>query len=461
MSLRTKFAIILNGLILLSVGGVSSYLLFTEHHHLVRESIKKQKIIVSEVAQIVKESLITQDDLLLMNYISVVKKNNPAIEYIKVSDMSGRMIGHTDFKQLKKKNTAGEARSDVMTLVTTIEVMNRPTANIEIGFSKTVFNRQIDEALKATKIRIIGIAIIMMLVGFIVAHLISSTLTNPIKILAASAEAISRGNLEYRIEIKSKDELGCLGQQFNEMAAKLKELDRMKQDFVSSVTHELRSPLGAIESYIKMMMKSAETDAAIGAKWGDCLNRIHSNTQRLSKFINDLLDIAKIEIGKMEIKKVQVNFYEIANEVIDFLKPKADEKSVSIFTDIPAGLPLILADQERVRQILINLVSNSIKFTREKGTVSLSVVSGNKISNMITFVVSDTGIGISPENREKIFAKFEQVRSARNEMDVKGTGLGLAIVRALVEGHGGKVWVESEPDKGSKFYFTLPIAENG
>ena len=461
MSLRTKFAIILNGLILLSVGGVSIYLLITEHRHLVQESIKKQKIIVSEVAQIVKESLITQDDLLLMNYISVVKKNNPAIEYIKVSDLTGRMIGHTDFKQLKKENTGVNDRLDVVTSGTTIEVMNRSAANLEIGFSKMVLNRQIDAALKATKIRIIGIAIIMMLVGFAVAHLISATLTNPIKVLAASADAVSKGNLEYRIEIKSRDELGRLGQQFNEMAAKLKELDRLKQDFVSSVTHELRSPLGAIESYIKMMMKSAETDAVIGAKWGDCLNRIHSNTQRLSRFINDLLDIAKIESGKMEIKKVQVNFYEIANEVIDFLKPKADEKSVSMFTDIPAGLPLLLADPERVRQILINLVSNSIKFTGEKGTVSLSVVSGRKISSMITFAVSDTGIGISPENIEKIFAKFEQIRSAKNEMSVKGTGLGLAIVRALVEGHGGKVWVESELNKGSRFYFTLPIAENG
>lgn len=398
MSLRTKFTIILNCLILLSIGGVSIYLLFTERQNLELETIRKQKTIVIEVAQIVRESLIAQDDLLLMNYISIVKKNNPAILFIEVSDTSGKIIGHTDFNQLKKKNENVSNHPDAMTFGT--------------------------------------------------------------KILAEGAEAISKGNLDHRVEIKSNDELGMLGKQFNEMGDKLNELDQMKQDFVSSVTHELRSPLGAIESYIKMMKKTAESDENIRAKWGECLDRVYSNTMRLSRFINDLLDIAKIERGKMEIKQVPVNFYEIANEIIDFLKPKADEKSISLFTDIPAGLPLVFADPERIRQILINLVSNAVKFTRENGSVSLSVVSGKKIDNMITFVVSDTGIGIAAESKNKIFTKFSQVHSAKNEMSVKGTGLGLAIVKALVEGHGGKVWFESEPDKGTKFYFTLPIVAN-
>ncbi|MFA5778855.1 MAG: HAMP domain-containing sensor histidine kinase [Elusimicrobiota bacterium] len=458
MSLRTKFIFILSGLILLSVGGVSFFLIFTERQYLVKETFKKQKVIITEVAQIVKESLLAQDDLLLMNYIYIVKKNNPSIEYIEVSSR-GKVIGHTDLKQLEKRRSAINNHPDAITQKTKIELLSGPSANLKIGFSKKVVEQQIDESFKTARLRILEVALIMIFIGLVVAQAVATMLTKPIKILAKGADAISKGNLNYRVEIKSRDEIGWLGSRFNIMSEKLKELDQMKQDFVSSVTHELRSPLGAIESYIKFMIKGAETDKNMPKKWGDMLERMHSNTMRLSRFINDLLDIAKIERGKMDIKQVPVNFHEIANEVVDFLKPKAEEKSISLFTDIPPGLPQIFADPERVRQVIINLISNSLKFTRENGSVSLSVASDKKSDNMITFVVIDTGIGIAPENIEKIFVKFEQVRSAKSEISVKGTGLGLAIVKALVEGHGGKIWVESTVGKGSKFFFTLQIAK--
>jgi signal transduction histidine kinase len=285
---------------------------------------------------------------------------------------------------------------------------------------------------------------------------LAQTLIGPIKKLVYGAKMIGRGKLNTVIKVNNKDELGSLAKEFNLMARQLKELDHMKQDFVSGVTHELRSPLTSIMMYIDLFFKGATGE--LNEKQKKFLNIMKNSSKRLNSFINDLLDIAKIERGKMELVKEPLNITTILRETIQLFTVQADEKNIIIVTKIQENIPVISADQNKIRQILNNLLSNAIKFTPEKGTITVEVKNNGEY---VQVSVGDTGMGVPPDDLEKIFNKFEQVKGVRNRIaGSKGTGLGLAIVKAIVQLHKGDIWVESIMGKGSTFYFTLPKEEN-
>ena len=184
------------------------------------------------------------------------------------------------------------------------------------------------------------------------------------------------------------------------------------------------------------------------------LTRVRSNTQHLAGLINDLLDLSKIEEGKVELQAERVSLGGLIHEVMETLIPIAAEKSIELEVTLEPSL-LVWADRDKVTQVLTNLIGNAIKFTPPHGRGMIS--STSKDDGWVRVSVSDTGAGISTEEREKIFDKFYQI-AANGEPKPKGTGLGLAICKTLVELHGGKIWVESELGKGSTFYFTLPAA---
>ena len=237
---------------------------------------------------------------------------------------------------------------------------------------------------------------------------------------------------------------------------RLTELDRLKSDFVANVSHELRTPLTAIKGAVDLILR--EVPGPVSEKQAHYLTRVKSNTQHLAGLINDLLDLSKIEEGKFEIKATRISLGGLVHEVVETLKPIAAEKPIKL--DITASGPSILvwADRDKITQVLTNLIGNAIKFVPPHGTVMVSSVSDD--SDWVRVSVSDTGPGISANERERIFDKFYQV-AENGDPKPKGTGLGLAISKTLVELHGGNIWVESEPSRGSTFYFTLPATRSG
>lgn len=231
---------------------------------------------------------------------------------------------------------------------------------------------------------------------------------------------------------------------------RLQELDRLKSDFVANVSHELRTPLTAIKGAVDLILR--EVPGPLTEKQMHYLTRVRSNTQHLAGLINDLLDLSKIEEGKIELQSERVPLDRLAHEVLETLRPIAAEKSIELAAKLEPSV-LVWADRDKVTQVLTNLIGNAIKFTPLHGNVSLS--STSKSDGWVRVSISDTGPGVSLNEREKIFDKFYQ--SAPNgESKPKGTGLGLAICKTLVELHGGKIWVESERKGGSVFHFTLP-----
>ncbi len=232
---------------------------------------------------------------------------------------------------------------------------------------------------------------------------------------------------------------------------RLKELDRMKSDFVSNVSHELRTPLTVIKGSVDNMLDGIT--GSLTEKQIKYLERIKSNAERLGRLITDLLDLSKIEAGKIELKSQRLAADSVVKDVAEALRGVAAEKLVALdILSARDSIP-IWADRDKVVQILTNLVGNAIKFTPPQGEIKIAIEESD--SDWVKLSVIDTGPGIPAEEAAKIFDKFYQIEHA-NSPKTKGTGLGLAISKALVEMHGGRIWIESSNHPGSTFSFTLP-----
>jgi signal transduction histidine kinase len=230
----------------------------------------------------------------------------------------------------------------------------------------------------------------------------------------------------------------------------LERANRLKSEFLASVSHELRTPMNAIIGYTKLMLDGL--DGEMTAQQQTDLFRVAQAADNLLGLINGLLDLAKIEAGKMELNIEEVNITEVTDEALELVRPHADEKGLEVRSLIPLGLANVWADRARVRQVLANMLANAVKFT-ERGTVSVSAVAAE---GWVTVSVADTGVGISPEAQAYVFDEFRQADSSTTRR-YGGTGLGLAISKRLVTLHGGRIWVDSEIGRGSTFHFTLPI----
>jgi PAS domain S-box-containing protein len=233
---------------------------------------------------------------------------------------------------------------------------------------------------------------------------------------------------------------------------KQKELDALKSKFVASVSHELRTPLIAIDKSISLLLSEATGD--VSETQEQFLSIASRNLKRLSSLINDLLDMSKLEAGKMSLDRRPSSIKEVISEVAQSLQNWANTKSIAISLDIQEGIPPVDMDPNRIIQVFNNLVGNSIKFTPQKGTITIKA---QRESDTVKIAVSDNGIGVSKEELPKIFDKFYQAEG-RSSTDISGTGLGLSIVKEIIELHGGTIRAESKEGQGMRFTFTLPLS---
>ncbi len=231
---------------------------------------------------------------------------------------------------------------------------------------------------------------------------------------------------------------------------KEKEVDRMKNEFVSTVSHELRTPLAITKEGINLILD--EIPGKINKKQDNILTTARDNIDRLARIINNLLDISKIEAGEVTLNRNLVDIDALVDKTISSLKPQADKKNIKFKVSYSPDLSDLYVDQDKVTQVFTNLINNAIKFTIEKGRISVTIKDKDK---EVECSVNDTGIGIPGDELDKVFDKFHQLGRVSGAGE-KGTGLGLAITKKLIGLHNGRIWVESELGKGSKFTFTLP-----
>jgi signal transduction histidine kinase len=249
-------------------------------------------------------------------------------------------------------------------------------------------------------------------------------------------------DLERKVEERTRELTSALEE--------VKKVSRRKTDFVSSVTHELRTPLTSIKGYASILLTGK-----LGSLPKDAVERIEKmnrHSDELAQLVNELLDISRIEAGKVTMKQEAQDLNDIVIKVADLLAIQLKEKQIDMHIDMPGNAVNILVDGAQIARILINIIGNAIKFTPPKGKISIAA---HKIDKMTQVDISDTGCGIPPEAQEAIFEEFYRVDNPINQQ-VKGTGLGLTLVKHIVEAHKGKIWVTSKEEVGSTFSFTLP-----
>ncbi len=256
-----------------------------------------------------------------------------------------------------------------------------------------------------------------------------------------------------------QDNEACIVLVFHDVTD-LRRLEKIRKDFVANVSHELRTPLTSIKGYVEALLDGGKDDPSVA---GQFLDIILKQSDRLNLIIEDLLELSKIESGQISLREEPIDVRALVDRTLSTIKPIADRKGHRLMTAIDPSLPLLAGDDDRLVQVLTNLLDNAIKYTPTGGTITVGatpVFSGHtsdpSSNTMIDIFVADTGIGIPERDRPRIFERFYRVDKARSR-DLGGTGLGLAIVKHLVEGHGGQVWIEANHPQGSRFVVRLPI----
>jgi signal transduction histidine kinase len=243
---------------------------------------------------------------------------------------------------------------------------------------------------------------------------------------------------------------------FNEIQEKSRQLEianRHKSEFLANMSHELRTPLNAVIGFSEVLQQGMV--GALNEKQGEYINNIHTSGSHLLSLINDILDLSKVEAGRMELDLTCFSVPLAIDNALTLVKERATRHGLNIESTLDPAVAEIHADERKFKQVMLNLLSNAVKFTPEGGSIT---VAAREVDGMMEVSVTDTGIGIAPEDCEAVFEEFRQVGQDA-ERKAQGTGLGLALTRKFIELHGGKIWLTSTVGKGSTFYFTLPIAQ--
>lgn len=284
-----------------------------------------------------------------------------------------------------------------------------------------------------------------------ISFFITRSITRPISSLKMKTREIAKGHFEGDVHLASPPEIAELAGALNFMSRKLRDLDRMKSDFFSSMSHELRTPLTSIKEGASLLLDGV--GGPLSDKQKKLLGILAEESERLISLVNSLLDLSKMEAGMMAYAFEPVPLAPLIDRVMIELGPLIESKGIQMETRIGDRLPAPRADSGRVLQALRNLIGNAVKFTPEGGQVTVSARHGD---GSIEVSVADTGPGIPAESLMTIFEKYQQA-TATGLYRIEGTGLGLALVKHIITSHGGKVWAESEPGRGSRFTFVLPV----
>lgn len=284
-------------------------------------------------------------------------------------------------------------------------------------------------------------------IALILARLLARGMTQPLRDMALAAERLARGDYSERVPITSRDELGRTAETFNRMATELENVERLRRDLVANVSHELKTPISALRAHLENLLDGVEEPNPA------TISVMLQQSERLGRLVEQLLDLSRLESGVVSMERTPVPLERVVARVISEVEV-GRETAAHVDNRIPQGFPRVLADEERIHQVLFNLVDNALRFTPPDGAVTVTAV---RQEGQCEISVEDTGSGISEAHQPFVFERFYRVDPSRSRSD-GGTGIGLTIARSIVEGHGGRIWLDKSESGGAAFRFTLPLA---
>jgi histidine kinase len=315
------------------------------------------------------------------------------------------------------------------------------------GYGRTLF-----ENFRASMFESLAYAVTAsVIVALLVSWFLSRRIVAPVRNLTDASLNIANGNYAERVQVSGSDEIAKLATRFNHMASQLEQVESMRRQLIGDVTHELRTPLTSIKGYMEGLV-----DGVLPSN-RETFDQIHREADRLSRLVDDLQELSRVEAKAYSLDLRPVPVSNLIQTTMKRLAPQATVKRITLRSNLPADLPPLLADEDRITQVMVNLAANAIQYTPEGGDVTISAA---RHVNEVHISVTDTGIGIPQEHLANIFTRFYRVDKSRSRNAGGGSGIGLTIARHIVEAHGGRIWAESAGEgQGSVFMFSLKLAE--
>ena len=465
MGIRAKIVLFMLLLLSATVGTLAVSLYYTEKNILERAEYRHQMQIVLAWTQVCRDTARKNTDTTAAYYFEKFFPNQALLEnhcidsngkiYLSASpDFIGRHLENVDFHLGEPIHDLGFTSENytpsgrlLLTVDNPILLPNKERLLARLTFSKRELRRDMDSKLRQAAARIYGVCAIALIVGCIGILFLTAFFTKPIQILISGIRLLGAGRLDKEIPLHGKDEFSSLAAEINIMAARLRELDEMKSDFTSGITHDLRSPVTGIKLCAINILD--EYKAKSFPKIPEQTLRIMEYAERLNRFIDTLLEVARIESKHAHVRLNPANLEDIAARVVDSYRPYAEQKKLQLNLVVEHELSNIKADIDKIEQALSNVIGNAIKYT-ETGLVAV-YVGKDESGQWQKISVVDTGRGILEQDKAHIFDKFHGIKEAG-----KGTGLGLYIAKSLLDLHGGSIECQSEPGKGSTFILKIP-----
>jgi signal transduction histidine kinase len=279
---------------------------------------------------------------------------------------------------------------------------------------------------------------------------LSGTIASPLRRLTAAASAVARGQFNQQVAVRSRDEVGRLSWAFNDMTARLQAARQVQVDFVANVSHELRTPLTSIKGMLETLRDGAADDPEVRDRF---LETAESETDRLIRLVKDLLLLSRADSEALSLRRESKELPGLVQVALGHLAPQAEARGLVLKLEASPDTPLVWVDSDRIEQVLVNLLDNAIKYSRPGGAVTVKVSAERDQTALVR--VCDEGIGIPTQDLPYIGRRFYRADKARSRAE-GGSGLGLAIAQALVQAHGGRLWLESQEGQGTVVSFTLP-----
>ncbi len=358
-------------------------------------------------------------------------------------DSNGKVAAASNHEYLGKTAHEVSLRQSVPVKVNESVVGTLALVNTRHGILESDFISSVNKA-------IIRGAAVASIIALVLAIIVSGRLTGPLSMLTDAARRLAGRDLSCRVSVATNDEIGELADSFNYMAESLERNEKLRKNLITDIAHELRTPLAILRGNLESLQEGVITGSP------EVIISLHDEVVRISRLVNELQDISLADAGELRLNCRAVPVGDLVEKAAVPFSGEAKNKNVHFSVNIPADLPLLHVDPDRIVQVLLNILGNALRYTQPGGKIELSAVHGG---DNVIFSVKDTGTGIAPQDLANIFERFYRSEQSRVRSG-GGSGLGLAIAKSFVEAHGGSIWAKSKVNKGSNFSFTVPISKN-
>lgn len=482
MSLRRKLMLagVLLVLVVLAAAGGLQYAV--ERRELEAAAETAQETVLRALARSCEEALIDESDLAMLNHFRGFL-NTEGLLYTMITDLNGVVVMHSRLLEGERswfgrklndaftRQTLGmraasmyrveEQDRTLLVWLAPLSPKGRPRAVLRMAYDEAAIRRRIDEALVRSARRFAIVAALCLLLAMAGASLLSRSLDRRLRLLDEAARRFAAGDFGHVVGMKGSDELARLGGGLDAMARRIHELDQLKAQFFRDITHDLKAPLGAVQTYVELILSGRAGPVAPAQR--EHLGAVRQAAGTLRQFVDNILELARLESTGAALQRRTVDPRELALAAVRLASDHARALAVGLQCSAPQGLPPVSADERLLLRVLSNLLANSLNFTPKGGRIILAVARPQRAdaAGGVIFSVTDTGCGIPSDRLPRLFTRFYKVpeNQARARFS-PGSGLGLAICKALVEAHGGRIWAESKPGSGARFSFMLPLARS-